>query len=144
MQGNQTDLQGSEKWFVVESNHNLEDDVFITFCHLMILVLAGRNDPQLWRSTGISPFIKTWITLYRTVPLYALWSTRKHSSRNYVNNSLIKDWDRWNGKCEKPKWKLADFCLSKAEKGTFAPCHLLQPASSQTRFCSGSFENILT
>lgn len=36
----------SEKLFDIQNNHNLEDYIFITFCHLMVLVLAGRNETQ--------------------------------------------------------------------------------------------------
>lgn len=49
----------SEKLFDIQNNYNLEDYIFITFCHLMVLVLAGRNETQLWKSIGILLFRKT-------------------------------------------------------------------------------------
>lgn len=48
----------SKKLFDMQNNPNLENYIFVTFCHLMFLVLAGRNDTQLWQSIGILLFSK--------------------------------------------------------------------------------------
>lgn len=59
----------SEKLFDIQNKNNLEDYIFITSCHLMFLVLAGRNETQLWQSIGVLLISKTWITVSRVVPL---------------------------------------------------------------------------
>lgn len=59
----------TEKLFDIQNNLNFVDYIFITFCHLMFLMLAGRNETQLWQSIGILLFSKAWITVARIVPL---------------------------------------------------------------------------
>lgn len=59
----------SEKLFDIQNNLNFVDYIFITFCHLMFLMLVGRNGTQLWQSIGILLFCKTWITVATIVPL---------------------------------------------------------------------------
>lgn len=49
----------SEKLLDVQNNHNLEHYIFITFCQLMFLVLAGKNETQLWQSIGVLLSSKT-------------------------------------------------------------------------------------
>lgn len=136
-------IQRSGKWFVIQNNHNLEHDILINFCYLMVHLLSRRNDLQLWRSIGILLFSKTWISVCWIAPFCTpttLWSTRKYGSRNNINSSLIKDYNRWNGRCEKPNetWQL--FFHLKQKRVCLLPCHFLQLARSLTRFYSGSFQ----